>query len=155
MLDKEDTYCLCCQKAYPDESAFFGLCCSNEDLQVIGTGYPLLFEFIKYIGILMFILTIIYFGPVAYLIFLTFQKKIDLSVTTNPVALASFGAFLIPSNGIEPLVDTQAIVPLLRSGKLFQDFWNHQYFLFYTLFLLAVSILVSLMFIYCLRSKLN
>lgn len=92
-LDKKDTYCMCCHMPYPKDSDYYELCCPNEELGIIGAGYPLLFEFMKYIAILMFILTIIYFLPYAAMIYNILKtQKIDKK--NNPIALFSYGVFI-------------------------------------------------------------
>lgn len=65
----KSTYCICCHMPFPDNEDYFSLCCSNSELAIIGSGYPLLFELMKQISILMFVLTIIYFLPVAVMIY--------------------------------------------------------------------------------------
>jgi len=66
--EKPDTYCACCQMPFPEEEHYYGVCTDNKDLGDMGPGYPLMFEFMKMVGGLMFILSIIYFVPCAYMI---------------------------------------------------------------------------------------
>ena len=54
----------------------------------MGPGYPLLFEFMKRVGYLLFILTITFFVPVAYMILEIYSKTdktsiVDLGVCGN------------------------------------------------------------------------
>lgn len=83
---------------YPEDHDFFELCCSNQELGSIGAGYPLLFEFMKAIGFQMLILTIIYFLPVAYMIYQILGDYLSQEASGNPIALASFGAFLVKND---------------------------------------------------------
>ena len=66
-MDKPDTYCPCCQMPYVEDDKMYPLCEPNESLGELGSGFPLFFEFIKYMGYFMLVLTIIYFIPAAAL----------------------------------------------------------------------------------------
>ena len=68
----KNSYCICCHQPFPANEDYFSLCCSNSELAIIGSGYPLLFELMKHIAILMFVLTILYFLPVAFMIYTVF-----------------------------------------------------------------------------------
>jgi hypothetical protein len=54
------------------------------DLGDMGPGYPMLFEFMKRVGYLMFILTLTYFIPVIYMIY-------DIYSRTKPSSMATSG----------------------------------------------------------------
>jgi hypothetical protein len=56
---------------FPKEGGeeLFSICCSNSELGSMGAGYPLFFELIKHIGILMLILTIIFFLPSSFMMY--------------------------------------------------------------------------------------
>ena len=56
----------------PSDEAFYSVCDSNEKLGELGPGFPLFFEFIKYVTYLLLILCIVYFLPAAGLIAKTF-----------------------------------------------------------------------------------
>ena len=68
-LSKENSYCICCQMPLPEDEHFFPLCTDNTNLGIMGPGYPLFFEFIKSVGFLMLILTLIFFIPCAVLMY--------------------------------------------------------------------------------------
>jgi len=72
-LNDKESYCVCCQMPYPKDEDFFPLCCDNLVLGALGSGYPLFFELIKYVGYLMIILSVVYFGPCAYMMYDAFK----------------------------------------------------------------------------------
>ena len=68
-ITKEGEFCLCCNKKYPGDEHKYPLCgTKNEELWTLGEGFPLFFEFIKYLLKLMLFLTVFYFIPAAILI---------------------------------------------------------------------------------------
>ena len=60
-----DSYCPCCQMPYIEDEHRYALCTSNMDLGEMGPGFPLFFQLVKYLGGLMFLLTLFYFLPSA------------------------------------------------------------------------------------------
>ena len=61
----------------------------------MGPGYPLFFEFMKSVGWLMFILTIINFLPFSYMMYDSYKElKDNLEEDDSIIALFSFGAFV-------------------------------------------------------------
>ena len=64
-LDKPETYCKCCHLPFPNEDDLYPICSQNIDLGDLGAGFPLFFEFMRYLCFYLFIITAIYFVPVA------------------------------------------------------------------------------------------
>lgn len=63
---KEIDRCECCALPVGDETQIYSLCVGNDDLGELGTGFPLFLEFVKYMNYTMFLLSCIYFIPMAY-----------------------------------------------------------------------------------------
>lgn len=75
------------------------MCIDNSELGNLGTGYPLFFDFVKYINYIMFLLSLIYFIPMAVWTYQAFMViKPSLSVNDSYVAVYSLGAFLKYAN---------------------------------------------------------
>ena len=94
-VQDKDSFCVCCHLPYPKEEHFFSLCSDTWELGALGPGYPLYFEFMKWVGYLMLALTVIYFVPCAFLMYDAFkdlQEKLDKD--DSVIALFSFGAFV-------------------------------------------------------------
>ena len=68
VLDK-DSYCLCCHMPYPSDEHYFPICVDNLELGAMGSGYPLIFEFMKMVGYMLAVLTVIYSLPYAIMIY--------------------------------------------------------------------------------------
>lgn len=68
-VNNEESFCKCCQMTFPTEDNLYSICADNIELGELGPGFPLFFEFVKYLCYLMFVLTIVYFLPCAYLIY--------------------------------------------------------------------------------------
>ena len=68
-VNNKDSFCKCCQMTFPTEDNLYSICADNIDLGELGPGFPLFFEFVKYLCYLMLVLTIVYFLPCAYLIY--------------------------------------------------------------------------------------
>lgn len=103
ILNYEDpnSYCPCCQLPYVEDENFFRLCVDNTNLGDLGPGFPLFFIFMKYLTIYLFILTLIYFLPMAILIASALSEiKNNLQPDDSMFALFSFGA-LIQHSGDE------------------------------------------------------
>jgi hypothetical protein len=94
-LQDKSKYCKCCQMAFPVEEDFYKLCCNNIDLGPLGPGFPLYFELRKYVSLLLFILSIIFFVPAEYMIYKSFKEYSGkLKNDDSVVSLWSFGAFI-------------------------------------------------------------
>jgi hypothetical protein len=59
---------------YVTDDDRFSLCTENTNLGELGPGFPLFFQFMKYISGLMVGLTIVYFIPCIVLLVLAFRK---------------------------------------------------------------------------------
>lgn len=96
-LGDKDSYCPCCNMPYPTEDDhWYSLCCDNMELGSMGSGYPLFFEFQKLVGYLMGILTLIYFAPIAYMIYDAIRDfKGNLKPDDSKISLFSIGAFIM------------------------------------------------------------
>lgn len=71
----EDKICPCCLMAVPEPEDKFGICSSNEELGEIGSlGFPLFFELNKCLGLMFLILSIIYFIPIAGLMYYKYSE---------------------------------------------------------------------------------
>ena len=68
-FDKPDSYCPCCQMPFPEESNYYPICAENAELWETGEGFPMFFEFIKYLIYLMIFLSLVYFLPCAFLMY--------------------------------------------------------------------------------------
>ena len=91
----DKNFCICCHLPYPEDKHFYSVCCDNKELGDMGPGYPLLLEFIKRVGILLFILTIIYFLPVAGMIYDAYRRlDPDFDDHTNRIGIFSTGVFV-------------------------------------------------------------
>jgi len=85
----------------PDDDAKYSICVKNRELGVLGTGFPLFFEFVKYMNCMMFLLSLIYFVPMAYWTYEAFKViRPYLTVTDSYVAAYSLGAFLKFGNSL-------------------------------------------------------
>ena len=54
---------------YATDDQLYGICEPNHTLGDMGPGFPLFFEFIKYLGYLMLALTLVYFLPAVALMY--------------------------------------------------------------------------------------
>ena len=80
---------------FPNDEDFFPLCTDNVNLGALGPGYPLFFEFIKGVGKLMMILTVVFFTPCCILMVDAYADlKDNLESDDSVVGLFSFGAFV-------------------------------------------------------------
>ena len=125
---------------YVEDDQMYGICEPNHTLGDLGPGFPLFFEFIKYMGYLMLALTLIYFLPCVSLIAKEYEAiSSNLQPTDNKVALMSIGIFIQHADkaGYEKL-DWDS-----RSEKV-------QIYLF----LLFLSIFLTFIFIICIRASL-
>jgi hypothetical protein len=95
-LDQEDTYCPCCQMPYVDDTHKYSLCADNNELGELGPGFPLFFQFQKYLSGLMLLLSIVYFLPCAKLMYEAYDKMVSNGAPEkmNPLTVFSFGAFM-------------------------------------------------------------
>lgn len=99
MVEDEDeddpgfTHCPCCDFPYPQPEHFYHLCIDNIDLGELGPGLPLMFEFIKYCGFMLAVLTLFYFVPAISMIGLSFED-ITVAGKQNNLSLFSFGALV-------------------------------------------------------------
>jgi hypothetical protein len=94
IMDK-DSYCKCCHMPHPHESDFYKLCCSNMDLGPMGPGFPLYFEFRKYVTLLLFMLSVVFFIPAEFMIYESFiEYRNNLENDDSVISLWSFGAFV-------------------------------------------------------------
>jgi len=94
-LEDKSTYCICCHMPFPEEQHFFSVCVDNKMLGCMGPGYPLFFEFMKSIGWLMLILSLINFLPQSYMMYDSYiELKDNLEPEDSIIALFSFGAFV-------------------------------------------------------------
>jgi len=95
-LDEEGTFCKCCQMPYVEDDQMYSLCSDNGELGELGAGFPLFFQFVKYICILMFILSVTYFLPCAVQMYDAYNKLVQagLDPVDNIFAVFSFGAFI-------------------------------------------------------------
>ena len=92
-LDDPSSFCQCgCDQPYSTE--FYDLCSDNETLGELGPGFPLYFEFIKHLGYISLVLTIIYFIPCAGLMAQAYQKIKEKDPDAKVLAVYSFGAFV-------------------------------------------------------------
>ena len=99
---KPETYCPCCQLPYPNEEHFFPVCVDNKDLGVLGPGFPMFFQFLKYNIYLLLFLTVIYFIPaMAFITSAYNQLEEHMTPEDNPIALRSIGAFLRFAGDVE------------------------------------------------------
>jgi len=102
-LDNPESYCPCCQMPYPEDGDMYGLCDSNDKLGDMGEGFPLFFIFVKYLTVLLLVLTIVYFVPVAYLMYQAYQKvKGKMTGLDDKLGLFSFGVFVKFSDPRQP-----------------------------------------------------
>jgi hypothetical protein len=87
--------CECCALPLADVTHKYPLCVENYELGQLGTGFPLFFDFIKYMNYTLFLLSVIYFIPMAVWTYQAFIViKPVLSVNDSYVAIYSLGAFL-------------------------------------------------------------
>jgi len=79
----------------PDDDHFYGICCNNIDMGPMGPGFPLYFEFRKYVSYLLAILTVILFIPAEYMIYQCYKEYTGkLRSDDSAIGLWSFGAFI-------------------------------------------------------------
>ena len=79
----------------PSKGDFYKLCVNNTELGSLGPGFPLFFEFIKYVSYLMLLLTIVFFVPAEVLISKSYKEYTGkLKNDDSIVSLWSFGAFI-------------------------------------------------------------
>lgn len=80
---------------FPEPEHFFPLCVDNMDLGALGSGFPLFFEFIKYVSYLMLLLSLVLFVPAEYMIYQSYKEyEGKLKNDDSIVSLWSFGAFI-------------------------------------------------------------
>ena len=73
----------------------YSVCCQNTALGDMGPGYPLLLEFMKRVGYLLALVTVIYFLPVMTMIYLAYSKlDSDFDDETNIIGIFSTGVFV-------------------------------------------------------------
>lgn len=73
----------------------YGICDPNYTLGDLGPGFPMFFEFIKYMGYLFLLLTLVFFLPTAALMAQAYQEiSGKLQPTDNKLALFSLGVFV-------------------------------------------------------------
>ena len=84
---------------YPDDDQFYSLCDSNDSLGELGEGFPLFFILIKYMTVILLVLTVVYFFPTVYFMVLAYQKvKDNVDGQDDSIGLISFGIFVKFSN---------------------------------------------------------
>jgi hypothetical protein len=81
--------CKCCSQVDPTEDHLYSLSVKNNELGELGPGFPLLFDLMKQVIILLLILTIIYFVPCCFLILKSFNKIHEADLPDDGL-LASF-----------------------------------------------------------------
>ena len=105
-FENPETFCRCCQLPIPNDENLYPLCVDNTDLGDLGPGFPLFFIFMKYLAFYLFILTIIFFLPMAYLIYSSMSELTsNLAPYDSEFALFSLGALIhhIGEEGYENL----------------------------------------------------
>ena len=101
-LTDKDSYCPCCQMPYPGIEHKYPLCSPNVELGQMGPGYPLYFEFIKSVGQLMMVLTVVYFAPSAYMMYDAWNGiKDQIDSNEQLIGLFSFGAYITTPDGVD------------------------------------------------------
>lgn len=94
-FEDESSYCACCQLPIPTDENLYPLCVDNTHLGDLGPGFPLFFIFMKYLAIYLFFLTIIFFLPMAILIYGAMTElTANLAPYDSEFALFSFGALV-------------------------------------------------------------
>jgi hypothetical protein len=88
-----DKFCHCCQHQIPGEEDFYPLD-DNMVLGELGEGFPILFQLMKYINIVLFFAFLFFFVPAIVLIRKAIGKYGDKTAGEEPLSLHSFGAFL-------------------------------------------------------------
>ena len=79
----------------PKDEDKFPTNAKNTDLGNLGPGFPLYYEFMKYLCYLMLYLTITYFIPYAVIIFWAYREIQDeFHVEDSRIGLFSFGALI-------------------------------------------------------------
>ena len=88
-----DKFCHCCQRQIPTDNDFYPLD-DNFNLGELGEGFPVLFQLMKYLNLLLLFLFVVFFIPTIYLISSAVNKYGDKTVNEENLTLFSFGAFL-------------------------------------------------------------
>jgi drug/metabolite transporter superfamily protein YnfA len=110
-FENPDSYCQCCHLPIPTEEQMYPICVANKELGDLGPGFPLFFIFMKYLAVYLFILTLIFFLPMAFLIWNALQElKGNLAPDDSMFALFSLGAIFqhIGEPGYDLDVDKRA-----------------------------------------------
>ena len=97
----EDNICKCCQLSYPDEDGkdLFKIVVDNDKLIDLGPGFPLYFQFMKYLCYLLVFQSLAYFIPAFVFMNLEFSEfKYDLEKDESAIGLFSLGALLHLAN---------------------------------------------------------
>jgi hypothetical protein len=135
-----EKYCLCCHMPYVGKEHKYPLCSPNIELGEMGPGYPLYFEFVKGVGQLMLLLTIVFFAPSCYMMYDAWKDiRANLQSDESSVALFSFGAYISTNRG----VDVE-----------FKEYEKRKLYVQIQVFLMVASIIVSLLFLIYMRARL-
>ena len=94
-FENPDSYCQCCQLPIPSEQHLYPICVDNTQLGDLGPGFPLFFIFMKYLCIYLLWLSLIFFLPMAILIYSALTElQQNLAPYDSEFALFSFGALI-------------------------------------------------------------
>jgi capsule polysaccharide export protein KpsE/RkpR len=112
----------------------YPICSPNIDLGDLGAGFPLFFEFMRYLCIYLFIITALYFVPVALNIVRAQEElgmnEIELSEST--LSMFSYGAFVHRSGDdsftISDYEKRQSFAKLLAQQFMISMFVSSLYF---------------------------
>mmetsp|Transcript_17892 Transcript_17892/g.30407 ORF Transcript_17892/g.30407 Transcript_17892/m.30407 type:complete len:217 (+) Transcript_17892:554-1204(+) len=117
------------------------MCAENIELGELGPGFPLFFEFIYYVTILLFILTIVYFLPCCVVMYKAYTKLAEggLKAMDNVIAIFSFGVFVSHT-------DEQNIK--------FYPFEDRKQYLDIITILIMASVAISIVYLIWMRQKL-
>jgi hypothetical protein len=87
---------------HPKDDDLYEICTNNINLGDLGPGFPLFFEFMRYLVIYLLILTMLYFVPVALNILRALNELNleDIELNESSITLFSYGAF-VRRNGTE------------------------------------------------------
>lgn len=140
-LQSPDTFCPCCQLPYPSDEAFYRVCESNDRLGELGEGFPAFFLLMKYLTILMLVLTVVFFAPTAYFMYLAYEKiKDKMTDEDDTIGLFSFGVFVKFSDRADP-----AKYAIFEDRKTYIEVVSG---------LMMVSIIVTILGNVCIRKRL-
>ena len=139
-FNNKDSYCMCCQMPFPTEENYYPLCADNKELWETGEGFPMFFEFIKYLIYLMIFLSIVYFLPCAFLMYNAYQEIKELQPDDDIIAIFSLGAF---------------IHHVQKEEYKYLDLAKRKNQIHVVAFLLAFAMTLSLIFLVWMRKKLK